>query len=400
MTVSSTPRVSGAVLRVARKKGDRFYAKYRVDGRQFKRLIGPAWSRSGRPPAGYYTPRMAEEALQAILTDARRGALAEPIHRGLTFGKACEEWLRYVEVDKARAPTTLTDYRRTVNNHLVPEFGADTPIGLITSDQIDAFRDKLLAESRLTRPSIRKILVLLNGIFKRALYRRWIESNPCARTERVAVPRSGEFNVLTIEEVHATLRATSSAQDVAIFATAAFAGLRMGELRALRWRDLDFLGRSIHVRANYTHGREGRPKSGKVRSVPLISYVATALDGLGKREAHTGPADLVFCTDAGTYVHEGALRRRFYEALKRADLGHKRNGPNPMTFHDLRHTFGTMAVKVWDLSKVQGYMGHADIGTTMLYIHHMPKTTDADALNRLVLGDVGGDGLRIALSVS
>ena len=55
-----------------------------------------------------------------------------------------------------------------------------------------------------------------------------------------------------------------------------------------------------------------------------------------------------------------------------------------MRFHDLRHTFGTLAVKVWELPKVQGYMGHADISTTMGYVHHIPKHGDAEQLTRLV----------------
>lgn len=67
-----------------------------------------------------------------------------------------------------------------------------------------------------------------------------------------------------------------------------------------------------------------------------------------------------------------------------AGLGHKRHEAKPIVFHDLRHTFGTLAVKVWDLATVQGYMGHSDISTTMGYVHHVPKTKHADQLSRLV----------------
>ncbi len=109
-----------------------------------------------------------------------------------------------------------------------------------------------------------------------------------------------------------------------------------------------------------------------------------ALDALSRRELFTEPADLVFCNEIGDHLDDGDLRKRFYAALRRAGLGHRRRGDKPMTFHDLRHTFGTLAVKVWDLPKVQGYMGHANIGTTMIYIHHLPKATDADALTALV----------------
>ncbi|WP_205696033.1 tyrosine-type recombinase/integrase [Conexibacter sp. SYSU D00693] len=158
----------------------------------------------------------------------------------------------------------------------------------------------------------------------------------------------------------------------------------MGELRALRWRDVDFANHTLHVRENYTHNQVRRPKSGKVRAVPLIDLAAARLDGLSRRELFTQPGDLVFCNPLGSYVHDGDLRRRFYAALRLAGLWHRRHEDKPITFHDLRHTFGTLAVKVWDLPTVQGYMGHSDIKTTMGYVHHVPKTEHADQLSRLV----------------
>ena len=69
-------RVTGHLRLVQRKRGPQWYLKYRLaNGRQVQRHLGPAWTGKGRPSAGYYTKRMAEEALQAILTDARRGTL-------------------------------------------------------------------------------------------------------------------------------------------------------------------------------------------------------------------------------------------------------------------------------------------------------------------------------------
>ena len=74
--------------------------------------------------------------------------------------------------------------------------------------------------------------MLLHGILKRAKRKGWIATNPAADAERVSVRRSGEFNVLTPEEVHAIARADGSELFSALFVTAAFTGLRMGELRA------------------------------------------------------------------------------------------------------------------------------------------------------------------------
>ena len=55
-----------------------------------------------------------------------------------------------------------------------------------------------------------------------------------------------------------------------------------------------------------------------------------------------------------------------------------------MVFNDLRHTFGTLGAAIWPLHDLQGYMGHSDIQTTMIYVHHVPKATAAEELSRAV----------------
>jgi integrase len=384
-------RVTGHVSLRDRKRGAVYYLKYRLpDGRQTQRLLGPAWTERSRPPAGYYTRKLAEEALQAILADARRGTLADSQKRsGKTFHDACAEWLRYVEHEKQRAPSTVRDYTNVVNGALLGEFGRDTPLERITTERINAYRERLLDEGELSRRTIQKVMVLLYGVMKRAKRRGWIPANPAEDVERVTVKRSGDFNVLSPVEVQAVARAAESAQDTALFTVAAFTGLRLGELRALRWRDVDFAKQTVFVRANFTHGRLGPPKSGLIRSVPLIDQAARALDGLSRREAFAEPGDLVFCEEFGTPVRDDRLRERFYAALERAGLASKRSGDDPMVFHDLRHTFGTLAVEAWPLHDVQAYMGHADIQTTMIYVHHQPKTAAADRLSELVARATG-----------
>jgi integrase len=200
----------------------------------------------------------------------------------------------------------------------------------------------------------------------------------------VTVKRSGDFNVLSTVEVAAVARAAGNAQDAAIFTVAAFTGLRLGELRALRWRDVDFGKQTVIVRGSFTHGAQGPPKSGRIRSVPLIDQAARALDGLSRREHFTQPGDLVFCTVTGDTLDDRTIRGAFYGALDAAGLSGKREGDDPMVFHDLRHTFGTLAVEAWPLHDVQAYMGHADIQTTMIYVHHQPKVAAADVLTRIV----------------
>jgi len=152
--------------------------------------------------------------------------------------------------------------------------------------------------------------------------------------------------------------------------TAAMTGLRQGELLALRWRDVDFAGSVIRVRVSYADGHVTTPKSGKVRSVPMAPDVASALAKLGHRGQLTRDDDLVFLGDFGGYVDGSALRRRYDAALKRAGL-------RPLRFHDLRHTFGTRMIAKADIRRVQEWMGHADVQTTMKYLHYAPREEDA-----------------------
>jgi integrase len=176
--------------------------------------------------------------------------------------------------------------------------------------------------------------------------------------------------VFSPEEVWALVRAAGSEQDGAVYLTAAFTGLRMGELLALCWRDVDFAGQTIRVRASYYLGQLTTPKSGKVRAVPMAPDVATALARLEHREHWVGEDDLVFAGEAGGYPDGSALRRRYKAALGSAGL-------RPLRFHDLRHTFGTRMIAKADIRRVHEWMGHADIQTTMRYLHYAPHDEDA-----------------------
>lgn len=384
--------VSGHVYVAHRKRGDQWYVKLRIDGRDVRKRLGPAWKERSRPPAGYHTRKTSHEALAALLTDARRGTLAGAWTRtGKTFGDATAEWLRYVEHDKGRAASTLNDYRNVVRCYLEPEFGKETPIEKVTTEKIEKWRERLLDEGHLSRRSIQKVMVLLYGVMKRAKRRGWITTNPAEDVERVTVQRSGEFNVLSVEEVEAVVRATTAPLAAGIVTTAAYTGLRLGELRALRWKHVDFATRNVHVQRNLpSHGQERVPKSGKVRSVPLIDDAGRALDALSRRDLFTGPDDYVFASPVGGPLDEGEIRGWFYDALTAAGLGHLREKDDPIVFHDLRHSFGTLAVQVWSVADVKAYMGHAHLTTTEMYVHHVPKTSAAEEFSRFVAKQKAG----------
>ncbi len=374
--MSDEPRASGHVRLIQRAKGPVFYAAIRLpDGRRLQRRLGKAWLSRSRPPAGYITRAQAEARLNDILIGADPSIAVTG--GGVSFETAAENWLAYVRDDRKRRPSTVTAYRRELNNRLYPEFGKETPLEEITTKRIDACRERLLTEEELSPRSINKLLAQLHAIFKRAQRVYGLPSNPAAGAERQPQSRTGDIQVLDPAQVMELAVNASDPQDATIFVVAAFTGLRLGELRALRWWDVDWVRRVIHVRRSYTWGSESAPKSGKVRSVPLSDQPARALDALSRREEWTGENDLVFVSPTGGVIDESALRRRFYKALKAAGLPH-------MRFHDLRHTFGTLAVQIFPLTDVKAFMGHADIQTTMIYAHHVPQHDAADRLSRLL----------------
>jgi integrase len=101
----------------------------------------------------------------------------------------------------------------------------------------------------------------------------------------------------------------------------------------------------------------------------MAARVAEALARLGQREYFTDEDDLVFCGIVGGYLDGSALSKRYRTALERAAL-------RSLRFHDLRHTFGTRVIGVADIRRVQEWMGHANVQTTM-YLHYVPRPQDA-----------------------
>jgi len=121
------------------------------------------------------------------------------------------------------------------------------------------------------------------------------------------------------------------------------------------------------------HTGEGTTKSGKGRTVPMVDGVARALATLGQRHRFAGPGDLVFPGTTGDHLDGSALRRRYKEAQTSAKL-------RPLRFHDLRHTFGSLAIRRASIVDVQHYLGHADSKTTTRYLHYAARTDEAKRL--------------------
>lgn len=355
-------------------KQETFYMRLRLaDGTDTKRRIGPVWKGQGRAPAGFFDETSAKRVL-----DEHLGRLADPDGVGSyddpLLREIAAEYLAW-NAPRVKA-STQKRYAAIIDHDLLPAIG-DQPLSLIGQEQVAALHDDL--SDRLSPSSINQTRVVFMAIYRYARKARgysgpdWSVEFDRARTEAPAA-----INFYSPTEVETLARAASTDQDSAIFLTAGFAGLRRSEVRALAWRDVDFENHSIIVRSGYTdEGGHSSPKSGKTRSVPMIRQVAAALQQLVTRERFTEPDDLVFCTDSGGVIDGYQLYRRFIRASKRAGLRRLR-------FHDLRHTFASVAVQVYPLTDVQAYLGHASVVTTNKYVHHKPHTDAAKKLGEYV----------------
>lgn len=225
-----------------------------------------------------------------------------------------------------------------------------------------------------------------------------LPGNPARGADKRRQPHPGPLVYYRVEEVEALARAladgahrtprdypisgieldaqrlqdTQDARDAQMVRVSAYAGLRLGELLALRWRDVDFAGQVLAVARAISAGLETPTKSGRVRGVPLPDQAAAALDAVSRRVEFTGPGELVFCNQLGRRLDSSALRRRYRRAQAAAEL-------RPLRWHDLRHIYGSLlAASGVDLVTIQAVMGHSALATTGRYLHARPASDQAE----------------------
>ena len=149
-------------------------------------------------------------------------------------------------------PSTLRDYRSVVRSRLHPAFGS-LAVEDLTPRAIEERRAGLGDGRALTNRTRNKAVTILGGIMEQARKVYGLPSNPVREVEKLRERYDAtRFEFYSPEEVWALVRAAASEQDAAIFLTAAFTGLRRGELIALRWRDVDFEHSSIRVSGSYS----------------------------------------------------------------------------------------------------------------------------------------------------
>ncbi len=200
-------------------------------------------------------------------------------------------------------------------------------------------------------------------MFAFAIKRGWAQSNPVAYVDRPkkTAPAPTRPIPTATRTGQADRRGAGGhprRRRRALYLAAALTGLRQGELLALRWLDIDWQVGRVRVADNFTRGQMDTPKSHEGRSVPMAARLARELDELRRRSRFPQTGIFVFChPDTGHVLDPSKMRKRFKDALAEA-------GVHEITFHELRHTFGTqMAAAGAPLRAIQEWMGHADAKT-------------------------------------
>jgi integrase len=374
-----------------------WYGRWRVGTRQVRRKLGAIREPGSREGL---TRKQAEMALRRLMTEVR---VVAPEER-MTIEDAGERYLHHLEHVCQRKAATVQDYRIMLKRHLAPYFSHKS-IDRISVNDVTTY---IAVKSReLAINTVNHQMSFAHGIFAHAIKQGWATSNPVAMADKP--PRAGadqDIHFLTTRELEALLEAAQAriaapaaeqpesqvlaATDYVIYLTAAMTGLRQGELVALRWRDVDWMASVIRVRRNYTRNAWGQPKSKRSsRAVPMADRVAGALDRHFKASAFQGDEDLVFChPQTGNPYDASKMRQRFYKAMKAAKMGDRCGRKGGITFHSLRHTFGTrMAAVGAPMRTLQEWMGHADFATTLVYADFSPDPTAAAAFAERAFGE-------------
>ncbi|MEZ0579104.1 tyrosine-type recombinase/integrase [Nocardioides sp. MH1] len=353
--------------------GTRYMGVYRdTDGRK-------------RSAGSFTTRRDAQRAANREEQKVLAGTWHDSSHGEITFRAYVEtEWLPNKHIEAS----TRAAYISYLNKHFYPYLG-DRRLNRISPSLVQDW----VAHARdqgLSPRSIRKYHVMLSSIFARAVKDRVLVYNPCDHTELPKVI-TRKTRTLTPDE-YTRLLAAIPDQHRLMVETLIEAGLRWGELVALKPRHIDFLRRSLTieetiVEVSKRHSPTGQrylvkpyPKDNEPRTFGVrqawLDAIAAYIQANG-----IGHDDLLFPTRAGTPISRNTFRTRIWlPAVKASGIDY------PVRVHDLRHAHASWLLAGGaDLKSVMERMGHSQIQTTQKYLHTLPDTDqrNLDALNRI-----------------
>ena len=253
-------------------------------------------------------------------------------------------------------PSEVASKKMILRVHLTTFFG-DMRLDEIDVEHIEKYKAKKL-KSRRAAKTVNNHLTVLHRLFAVACEWKKLSHAPTIKWLKAPEP---EFDFLTFTEADALVtHALPAARPFIV--TAMRTGLRLGELLALRWDDVDLVGGRIMVRRSVTRGIVGTPKDCRKREVALSQQALETLRA--HREVSEGT--LVFPGERGSMLDKGKTKWKLWTSCKRAGI--RRIG-----WHVLRHTFAShLAMRGAPLKAIQELLGHATIEMTMRYAHLSP----------------------------
>jgi len=302
-----------------------------------------------------------------------------------SFGEYARKWLEgYGETHLKYS--TLKGYEAILRVHLGGFL--EKPLDQITRAEIkDLIYDKL--GGGLSLKTVTNIKALVSSVLTHALEDELILANPTSRLGRFIKRKDPkkEINPLTREEARSLLDMVEEHHPryYPFFLCALRTGMRLGELLALEWGDIDFRGGFIEVRRGYVRGQITTPKNGKTRRIDMSRQLSENLKALLVERKKDALAkgwgevpEQVFVNEQGGIIHEANLRNRvFFKALAKA-------GMRRIRIHDLRHTFASLLIQNGEsLAYVKEQLGHHSIQITVDIYGHLVPGANRQAVDRL-----------------
>ena len=294
------------------------------------------------------------------------------------FSEAAKQWHEYKKPNVRE--TTWENNQTVIDRH----FGMfnDLKVSLINTTTIEKFIAHLQG-TKLKLNTMRRIINCLNQIMAYAVRHKMIDANPVRDAERPrkTIEDEGDkqiIKVLAPEQIKAMLDAVEDPKYQTLFLTAVMTGARQGELLGLKWGEVDFEKKQIHINRTFNHGRFFSPKTKQSRrSIDLAPIVIKELRKW-KLASPPNELDLVFPSDKGEpLICNGNIHRPFQKALSAS-------GCPRIRFHDLRHTYASLLIAQGENIKyIQMQLGHATPMMTLNVYSHLMKTENQEAVLRL-----------------
>ncbi|MDD3012386.1 MAG: tyrosine-type recombinase/integrase [Candidatus Gastranaerophilales bacterium] len=327
--------------------------------------------------SGFKTKAEAENYLAKLRLELEKGTCINS-NKNLTFHLLGEEFIKnYAEI--YCKTSTLIGYKSYLKNHLYPFFSHKKILD-ITPNFISKYI-QLKKDEGFSNKTINHTLILLGGIFKRAMEQGYITRNPAYSVKKLKLEHL-EMGFLYSKEIKILLESTKEKDPdfYPILLTAISTGLRRGELIALNWSDINFKECKISVSKSIFRGQIQEPKTKtSIRKVNMPRILIDVLKELKEKSK----SEIIFTNKEGNHLDpDNMVKRHFLPNLKSAGINKQ------IRFHDLRHTFASALIaQNVPIKYIQAQMGHSSIQVTLdRYGHLMPEVhlQGIDAMEKIL----------------